>query len=119
MISISVVCALPDRQIVVSLQVPAGTTALQAAELSGIQAQVPEIDLLSAPMGVFSVLLDGRGNAAADAYLVEEGDRIEIYRPLVIDPKQARLQRAAEARAKARSESQQARVERRSRQPER
>lgn len=98
MINISVAYALPDRQIVVPLQVPAGTHALRAVELSGIQSQLPEVDVLAMPMGVFSVLLDGRASPAPADYLVEEGDRIELYRPLTIDPKQARLKRAARSR---------------------
>lgn len=95
MINISVAYALPDRQIVVPLQVPAGTHALRAVELSGIQSQLPGVDVLAMPMGVFSVLLDGPAPAE---YMVEEGDRIELYRPLTIDPKQARLKRAARSR---------------------
>lgn len=101
MIDISVVYALPDRQIVVPLRVPAGTSARQAVALSGIQQQVPEAALDDAPLGVFSMLLDGRANAAPEDYQVQQGDRIEIYRPLIIDPKQARLQRAARSRRRS------------------
>lgn len=86
--AIEVVLALEDRQIVVALEVTPGTTLDQATFLSGLQAQAGELDLSSAPVGIFG-RLRGRGEAVAD------GDRVEIYRPLRADPKDARRQRVA------------------------
>lgn len=98
MIHVEVAYAEPHQQIVITLEVARGTTALRAVELSGIQARLPDVDVMASPMGVFSVLLDGRASPAPGEYVLEEGDRVEIYRPLIIDPKEARLKRAAKAR---------------------
>lgn len=94
MITISVVYALPDRQQIISLQVAAGTSAAAALQQSGVLQSFPEIDADSVMLGIYSRLLDGRGNPLPEDYVMQEGDRLEIYRPLVIDPKQARLNRA-------------------------
>ena len=85
----------------VPLRVPVGTTALRAVELSGIQDVLPGEEVRTMPIGVFSILLDGRGNPAPSDYRVEEGDRVELYRSLLVDPKQARLNRAAKPRERA------------------
>lgn len=88
MINVEVVYASPERQTVVAVQVPSGTTALGAVQLSGILQQLPEPD---APLdlGVF-------GNAVAHDHAVGEGDRVEIYRPLQVDPMERRRRRAAQ-----------------------
>lgn len=93
-IDVSIVYALPDHQDVRHIQVSPGTTALQAIQESQILKDHMEIDLNSLKVGVFANLLDGRSRPAPDVYPVKPGDRLEIYRPLQIDPKQARLQRA-------------------------
>ncbi len=92
LLNIEVVYAAVDRQRLVSVQVPAGCTLREAVERSGIATQFPEADLLACPMGIF-------GKAVADpaTRLVEEGDRIELYRPLIADPKEVRRLRAAKA----------------------
>lgn len=101
LISVEVAYALPDQQRVIALQVRRGTTAAAAVELSGIAWEFPEIDLSSAAMGIFSRPLDGKGSPLPQGYVLNERDRVEIYRPLQIDPMQARLRRAARARKKA------------------
>ncbi|WP_394754007.1 RnfH family protein [Crenothrix sp.] len=85
--TIEVAYATPDKQALVSLPVPLDTTAEQAIHASGLLAQFPEIDLEQTKVGVFGVLcnLD---------HSLKHGDRVEIYRPLMLDPKAARLQRA-------------------------
>ena len=75
-----------DRQQVVELDAPAGATLRQAIEASGICRRFPEIDLDAQPVGVFGCR---RGLDEP----VREGERIEIYRPLAEDPRQARLRR--------------------------
>lgn len=89
-IPIEVAYARPERQRVIALEVPAGTTAREAVVLSGIEAEFGE-DLAAAPLGVF-------GSHVADDYVVGPEDRVEIYRPLVRDPREARRLRAEEQR---------------------
>jgi len=92
-IDVEVAFALPDRQQIVALQVQQGCTAFQAAELSGIAAQFAEIDLSTMKMGVF-----GKAVKPHD-YVMHAGDRVEIYRPLIADPKASRKARADKAQA--------------------
>ena len=86
---IQVVYAKPDRQYVVDLDVPEDTTVYQAAELSGFAAQFPEIDLETIPMGVFGVRIK-----TATTTTLHPGDRVELYRSLIADPKENRRTRA-------------------------
>jgi len=88
-VQVEVAFALPDRQRIISLQVSAECTALEAARQSGISNLFPEIDLDSAKMGIFGKVL-----ADPSTHRLREGDRVEIYRPLMIDPKEARRARA-------------------------
>ncbi|MBI4693781.1 MAG: RnfH family protein [Gammaproteobacteria bacterium] len=85
-LAVEVVYALPDQQYVVALDVPPGTTLRGAIERSRILETCPEIDLAVNGIGVF-----GRRRAPED--LVAEGERVEIYRPLLVDPKEARRRR--------------------------
>jgi len=94
LISVEVAFATPDKQSLISLNVPAGTTALEAVRQSGITDQFPAIDLEKDPMGIFSNLLNGKDWPFPSDYVLQPKDRVEIYRPLQIDPKQARLARA-------------------------
>ena len=82
-IAIEVSYAVPGAQRVLSLRVPSGSTARRAVLLSCIDALFPEIDAASCPLGVF-------GTAVGDDYRLEDGDRLEIYRPLENDPMEAR-----------------------------
>ncbi|MGC8121766.1 RnfH family protein [Marinobacter sp. VGCF2001] len=86
---VEVAYARPDKQQIVPLVVPPGSTALEAVKLSGITDIFPEIDLETVDMGVF-----GKVIKKPDDHVLREGDRVELYRPLKIDPKQARLNRA-------------------------
>ena len=86
-IDIEVAFALPDRQCIVPLSVPAGTSAQQAVALSNIAAQFSEIDLDNLQLGIF-------GKTVKPETVLREHDRVEIYRPLIADPKQVRRARA-------------------------
>ena len=88
-IAIEVVYALAERQKLLRLSVPVGTTVREAALRSGMQQFFPELDLQQAPLGIF-----GKALRHPDKEPLREGDRVEVYRPLQIDPKAARLERA-------------------------
>lgn len=92
-ITVEVAYALPATQKIISLEVAAGSFAYDAAVASGIDTLFPAIDLESSDMGVFGKLIKPR------EYRLQEGDRVEIYRPLQADPKEVRKQRAAAAKA--------------------
>lgn len=96
-IHVEVAYALPDRQKLLTLQVPLGTTAREAVKLSAIGDEFPEANVENDPLGIFGQALGVRGMPAAEAYQLREGDRVEIYRPLIADPKEVRKQRAKEA----------------------
>ena len=81
----------PAAQVLEPLEVPTGTTVGEAIERSGLLAQCPEIDLAVFKVGIF-------GKLAKIDQVLEEGDRVEIYRPLIADPKEARKRRAAEGK---------------------
>lgn len=89
MIEVEVAFARPDRQEIIRLQVEEGTSAVEAVQRSGIAAVFPEIDPEKDDMGIFGKVIK---NPAA--HELRDGDRVEVYRPLKIDPKQARLNRA-------------------------
>lgn len=94
-ITIEVVYGLPDEQVLLTLAVPAGTTVRAAARLSRLAERFPEIDIGQAPLGVF-----GKLEKEPDTRVLRAGERVEIYRPLLIDPKEARRLRAARAKAR-------------------
>jgi putative ubiquitin-RnfH superfamily antitoxin RatB of RatAB toxin-antitoxin module len=89
-VAVSVVYATPDRQTVVSLNVPAKSTVADVVAASGLLARFPEIDR-SPKCAIF-----GRPVALTGGVL--PGDRVEILRPLAIDPKEGRRRAAAQAR---------------------
>jgi hypothetical protein len=91
MINIEVVYALPEAQILLRQPVPAGTTVAEAVRASGLLGKYPEIDLATNKLGIFGKL------TKADA-VVRDKDRIEIYRPLIADPKEVRRKRAEEGK---------------------
>ncbi|MCK5860526.1 RnfH family protein [Abyssibacter sp.] len=93
LVAIEVAYALPHKQSLLRLDVPAGTTVEQAVQRSGLLEQYPEIDLATAQMGVF-------GKQVPASTELKSGDRVEIYRPLIADPKAARRRRAQKAKAK-------------------
>lgn len=86
---VEVAYARPDKQEIVPVTVPEGTTALEAVKLSGITDIFPEVDPGSNDMGIFGKVIKDPA-----AHELRDGDRVELYRPLKIDPKQARLNRA-------------------------
>lgn len=90
-IQIEVAYARPERQEIVPLSLPAGSTLQQAVEASGLPARYPEIDVAKGKFGIYSKL------ARLDT-LLRDRDRVEIYRPLIADPKEVRKQRAAEGK---------------------
>lgn len=87
MLNIEIAYLTAQQQLVVSLQVTESCTVEEAIQQSGILVQFPEIDLSQNKVGIFSKIVSL--NTA-----LQSGDRIEIYQPLLIDPKQARKQRA-------------------------
>ena len=94
LITVEVAYATEQQQLIIPLQVPRGTSAYEAVLQSGIVTEFPQIDVEQDPMGIFSRRLDGKVLPLPAEYQLQEKDRVEIYRPLLIDPKQARLQRA-------------------------
>ncbi|MBI5918150.1 MAG: RnfH family protein [Nitrosomonadales bacterium] len=90
-INIEVVYALPHEQTLLKLAVPQGSTVGQGLELSGILEKYPEIDLVKGKFGIFGKL------SKLDVAL-RDTDRIEIYRPLLADPKEVRKRRAEEGK---------------------
>ncbi len=90
MIEVEVAYALPHKQQIYALLVEEGTTALEAAQRSAICEDFVNVDLASAKMGIF-----GQSVKAPSTHLLQPGDRVEVYRPLIADPKEARRKRAA------------------------
>ncbi len=91
LIRVEVAYARPDEQAIIPVEVPEGATLEQAIVQSRIQERFPEIQLNTAKVGVFGKL----GKLSAT---VRAGDRVEIYRPLLADPKEVRKRRAAEGK---------------------
>jgi len=89
-IKIEVAYGTLELQKIVVVTVPQNTSVFEGAKRSGIERFFPEIDYDSVDMGIF-----GKTVRKPMEQALKEGDRIEIYRPLLIDPKQARLNRAA------------------------
>lgn len=91
MINVEVVYALPHEQVLLKLQLPQGATVAEAVRASGIAEKHPEIDLAQNKFGIYGKL------TKADAVLRDK-DRVEIYRPLIADPKEVRRKRAEEGK---------------------
>lgn len=87
-ITVEVAYARPDKQAIIKVSVPKEATLEEAVQVSGILEQFPEIRPGKNKVGIFGKLTQGN-------HLLRPGDRIEIYRPLIADPKQARRERAA------------------------
>jgi len=90
-IPVEVSYALPDRQVILDLDVAPDTTLAEVIRASGILERFPEIDLDKNKVGVF-----GKLGKLSDT--LHAGDRVEIYRPLIADPKEVRKRRAAEGK---------------------
>jgi uncharacterized protein len=87
LIEIEVAYAKPEEQVIVTINVPQGATIGQAVILSGLLERFPEISQSELKIGIFGV-------SCKPEQIVGQGDRVEIYRPLIHDPKEARRQRA-------------------------
>src|SRR5690349_17936408 len=85
LISVEVAYALPERQRIVVLEVRQGCTAYEAVLQSGILKEFPEIDPEQVDMGIFSHNLDGKSLPLPKEYRLKPKDRVEIYRPLLLD----------------------------------
>lgn len=89
---VEVIYALPQHQELIRLELPAGSLLQQALDASGLLRKHPEIDLSKNKLGIYGKLAKPETN-------LRDRDRIEIYRPLIVDPKETRKQRAAESAA--------------------
>jgi putative ubiquitin-RnfH superfamily antitoxin RatB of RatAB toxin-antitoxin module len=94
-LAIEVAYATPTKQKIIALHVDVGCTAFDAAVQSGIAAEFDDVDLTAAKMGIFGKSVKPK------EYELRAGDRVEIYRPLVADPKAARKARAEKSRQAA------------------
>ena len=93
MINVEVAFALPDKQRIVELSVAVGTTALEAVEQANMGRFFENLpDLSTARLGVF-------GKAVPATHELSDGERVEIYRELLVDPKAVRRARAEKAKA--------------------
>ena len=92
-INVEVAYALPGKQIIRAVNIDSGTTIGAAIVQSGIMMDFPDLDfeLENAKVGIF-------GKVAAMTTVLADGDRVEIYRPLIADPKEVRRKRAAEGK---------------------
>ncbi len=91
-INIEVVYALPHEQTLLKKSLPAGTTLIEGIEASGLLEKHSELDLSKHKFGIF-------GKLAKPDTVLRDKDRIEIYRPLIADPKEVRRKRAEEGKA--------------------
>jgi putative ubiquitin-RnfH superfamily antitoxin RatB of RatAB toxin-antitoxin module len=88
-ILVEIAYALPEEQVIISIKVPTKSDVKHAIEKSGIQIKFPSIDLSKNKVGIF-------GKKTTLNHLLKDRDRIEIYRPLILDPKEMRRKRAAQ-----------------------
>ncbi len=93
LLDIEVAYATAEREIIIALRIPRGSTAHDAINRSGILAQAPEIDLAKNKIGVY-------GKLCPFDYVLHPFDRVEIYRSLLIDPKDIRRLRASKSKTK-------------------
>ncbi len=91
MLNVEVCYALPGKQEMVRVKVPEGASLQQALEASGLLGKYPEIDIGKTKFGIWNKL------SKLDSVLRNQ-DRVEVYRPLIADPKEVRKQRAAEGK---------------------
>jgi len=90
-INVEVAYALPEKQIIRAVNVDKGTTIGAAIVQSGIMQDFPELELEEAKVGIF-------GKMATMVTVLEDGERVEIYRPLIADPKEVRRKRAEQGK---------------------
>ena len=94
MITVEVAYAMPHEQKIISLQVAEDCSVYEAVIQSKIVELFPQIDIENDPMGIF-----GKAIRKPKEAIIKAGQRVEIYRPLIADPKEARAKRAAKAKA--------------------
>lgn len=82
-VRVEVAAAWPDRQVVVSVELPAGSMVADAIRASGLEQRFPDLDVRADHVGIFGML-------CRLEQVVGDGDRIELYRPLKLDPKEVR-----------------------------
>jgi len=90
-INVEVAYAEPEQQLIIPVNVDLGTTIGGAIVQSGIMMEFPELDIENSKVGIF-------GKASTMEAQLKDGDRVEIYRPLLADPKEVRRQRAAQGK---------------------
>jgi putative ubiquitin-RnfH superfamily antitoxin RatB of RatAB toxin-antitoxin module len=91
-VNVQVVYALPDQQDIVSLELPSGVTLKQAIEASGLLQKYADIDAGNVRSGIYA-------RQMKPDTVLRDLDRVEIYRPLIADPKEVRRRRAAQGKA--------------------
>ena len=91
-IKVEVLYALPHEQTLLNVEVPQGTALSDALKISGILDKYPEIDLAVNKLGIF-------GKLSKPDVVLRDRDRVEIYRPLIADPKEVRKKRTEEGKA--------------------
>ena len=87
-IKIEVACALPNKQRIICLDVEPGCSARAAVEQSSIQKEFPDLDMANCQLGIFGLLVE-------DSQRLSSGDRVEVYRPLINNPRDSRRALAA------------------------
>lgn len=97
LVTVEVAYATPEKQLILTVQVPQGTTVAQCIERSGIEQHFADIDLNQQKVGIWN-------KAAKLDAAPRDGDRIEIYRPLIADPKAVRKRRAERAKQEGRAD---------------
>jgi len=85
--AVEVAYALPDKQVILAIKLPEGQTVEEAIHASGILKRFDNIDLKKNKVGVF-------GKTTTLDHVLQDGDRVEVYRPITCDPKEVRRQRA-------------------------
>jgi putative ubiquitin-RnfH superfamily antitoxin RatB of RatAB toxin-antitoxin module len=91
MITVEVAYALPHKQALLEIEVPVGATVLEAAQQSGVASKFEDVDLENTKFGIF-------GQVVSPQQVLRDGDRVEVYRPLIADPKEVRKARAVRAK---------------------
>lgn len=90
-INVEVAYAEPHKQLILPVNIDVGTTVGGAIVQSGMMIKFPELDIENSKVGIF-------GKATKMTTVLQDGDRVEIYRPLIADPKEVRRKRAAEGK---------------------
>ncbi len=99
-ICVEVAYALPEKQKIIEVMVDPGSTAFDAVLKSKIADFFPGLNIEEVKMGIFGQALGTKGLAPAKEYVLQQGDRVELYRDLIADPKEVRRRRAERAKQK-------------------